>query len=88
MDSLESNTCIFLVEIWTDIDEVINEVVWRGSIKNVKDKEFDEILFTSLDDLPALIQPFLEAQGVRFGYLVRMKQKLRNVYFVLRKPYH
>ncbi len=80
MSSVESNTLTFVVTIWIDSDDIsepISETSWRGE-RNVLQNESKRVAFTSLADIEAHIQPYLEDRGVQFGLLYWLRKKLHR----------
>lgn len=63
-DLLEPNTHSFIVKIW--LEETAAEtgrIVWRGHITHVQGGE--RRYLKRLDQIPALIEPYLQQMGVK-----------------------
>jgi len=71
MDVLESNIHSFIVKVWLEeLKEENGRAVWRGRVTHVPSNE--RWYIQSLDELEAIIMPYLMEMGVK----PRLKQRL------------
>lgn len=55
----------FLLKIWVEeIEEGTGEIIWRGYVKNVIEKDAEHH-FQDLDSLEKSLRPYLEKLGVK-----------------------
>lgn len=71
MDVLESNIHSFIVKVWLEeLKEENGRAVWRGRVTHVPSNK--RWYIQSLDELEAIIMPYLMEMGVK----PRLKQRL------------
>src|SRR5690349_5894393 len=73
--SAEFNVHSFIVKVWIEEEATKNSrAIWHGSITHVPGNE--KRYLKNLDDIALFIQPYLEAMGIQFGLLERIKRCL------------
>ena len=73
--SAEFNVHSFIVKVWIEQEATRNSrAIWHGSITHVSGNE--KRYLKNLDDIALFIQPYLEAMGVQFGLMERIKRCL------------
>ncbi len=75
--SIEENTQIFIVRIWREPREIARAApAWRGVIEHVPSRE--KSYLRDLDEIPALIAPYLESMGLKLGLRWRVMRWLKR----------
>jgi hypothetical protein len=71
MNRYEASPQSFIIKVWLEeTTEEAGETIWRGHITHVPSGERRYV--QALDDVPAFIEPYLEAMGVRTTRCGRM----------------
>lgn len=75
--SVEENTQVFIVRIWREPREIARAApAWRGVIEHVPSG--DRSYLKDLDEIPALIAPYLESMGLKLGLCLRVTRWLKR----------
>jgi hypothetical protein len=72
---LEPGNHSFIVKIWLEeTAEEASRATWRGHITHVPSGA--RLYLSDLDDISAIIMPYLEEVGIKFGVCWRLRQWL------------
>jgi hypothetical protein len=77
MASPESNVHSFILKLWfEEADEELGPRLWRGRITHVQSGA--QRYIKDLNEIPAFIEPYLQAEGIELGWRRRLRQWLRG----------